>query len=84
MLSFLEALDELSTVCEFPQWRTFPAEINVHFPGYEGLTKRTVWVFPQLSVCLNCGFTQLSIPEFELRRLVVDGADSFVRWRQTD
>jgi len=61
--------------CEFPEMRTFPAEINIHFPGYEGLTKRTVWVFPQLLVCLNCGFTQFSIPESELQRLVADSVD---------
>jgi hypothetical protein len=48
----------------------FPAEINIHFPGPENLTKRPVWVFPQLLVCLNCGFTELVIPETELQLLV--------------
>ena len=61
--------------CESLQLRKFTAEINMHFPGYEGLTKRTVWVFPQLLVCLNCGFTQFSIPESELQRLVADSVD---------
>jgi hypothetical protein len=61
--------------CEFPQLRMFPAEINIHFPGYAGLTKRAVWVFPQLLVCLSCGFTHFYVPESELQRLVADGVD---------
>jgi hypothetical protein len=53
----------------------FPSEINIHFPGYEGLTKPTVWVFPTLLVCLRCGLAQFSIAETELRRLADDDAD---------
>jgi hypothetical protein len=58
--------------CEFPQFRKFAAEINIHFPGYEGLTKPTVWVFPDVCVCLNCGFAEFSIPKSELLRLADD------------
>jgi hypothetical protein len=46
----------------------FPAEINVHFPGFEGLSKPTVWVFPRLRVCLDCGFTEFTIPHAQRRR----------------
>lgn len=55
--------------CEFPQLQPFPAEINIHFPGWKGLNKPTVWVFPQLLVCLNCGLTQFSLSQSELQRL---------------
>jgi len=41
-------------------------EIAVHFPGFKGLDKPIVWVFPKLLVCLNCGFTEFAIPETEL------------------
>lgn len=47
----------------------FSAEINIHFPGKEGLDKPTVWVFPQLSICFECGFTQFAMPEAQLRQL---------------
>ena len=69
--------------CDFPELRTFPAEINIHFPGYEGLTKRTVWVFPELVICPSCGFAQFSLPEPELQRLVADGVDDVPEKRQT-
>ena len=60
--------------CESLQARTFTAEINIHFPGYEGLAKPSVWVFPQILVCLECGAAQFSIPEMELQRLAADDA----------
>ena len=44
----------------------FPAEINIHFPGMENLAEPTVFVFPTLLICLDCGFTEFSISETEL------------------
>jgi len=67
----------MSCVCSQPL--TFTAEINIHFPGYEGLTKPTVWVFPQVSVCMNSGLAEFSIPESELQRLAGDGVDGLAR-----
>jgi hypothetical protein len=57
---------------------TFNGEIAIHFPGLKGLDKPIVWVFPKLAVCLECGFTQFTVPERELSVLVkgtpVEGA----------
>jgi hypothetical protein len=47
----------------------FPAEINIHFPGRENGTKPTVWVFPKILVCLDCGASRFTTPENELSRL---------------
>jgi len=47
----------------------FTAEVNIHFPGMKGLDKPTVWVFPQLFVCLDCGVAQFDVPDAELERL---------------
>jgi len=47
----------------------FGAEINIHFSGRKNLGKSAVLVFPQLVVCLDCGFTQFTLPETELRHL---------------
>jgi len=49
--------------------REFTAEVNIHFPGMKGLDKPTVWVFPQLFVCLDCGVAQFDVPDAELERL---------------
>jgi len=48
----------------------FSSEICIHFPGLEGLEKPAVFVFPKIVVCLNCGHSEFSMPETELRSLV--------------
>jgi hypothetical protein len=44
----------------------FGAELNIHFPGREGLDKPSVMVFPKLTVCFNCGVALFAVPETEL------------------
>lgn len=55
--------------CSSENLGKFSAEMNIHFYGQEGLTEPSVWVFPQLTMCLSCGYTDFSIPESELQRL---------------
>lgn len=45
------------------------AEMNLHFRGHAGLDAPTVWLFPEVVVCLDCGFAEFSVPERELRDL---------------
>jgi hypothetical protein len=52
----------------------FGTEMNIHFPGVEGLQKATVWVFPQVMVCLDCGFAEFTVTETELHRLAKGNA----------
>ena len=60
--------------CHSHNQSLFPSEICIHFTGSKELTTPHVMVFPQLAVCLNCGFTEFSIPSAELRRLVEGSA----------
>ena len=53
----------------------FGGEINIHFPSRKGLDKPAVLVFPRLVVCLDCGFTQFTLPEAELPLLRQGVAD---------
>ena len=62
--------------CATEHLRKFTVEMNFHFPGYEGLTRPTVWLFPEVVVCLDCGFTGFSVPQGELERLAVTDAAS--------
>ena len=55
--------------CQSANQREFPAEVDVHFPGSENFTRATVWVFPKLLVCLDCGFVEFKIEKAELRVL---------------
>jgi hypothetical protein len=44
----------------------FASEISVHVLGLENVNEPTVMVFPRLLVCMNCGFTELTLAEREL------------------
>ena len=52
----------------------FNVEMNIHFPGYQGLDKPTVWVFPETVICMDCGFAEFEVPETELHRLAKGAA----------
>ena len=56
-------------LCRSENQPEFGAEINIHFPGRKCLDKPAVLAFPQLVVCLDCGFSQFTLPETELRLL---------------
>jgi hypothetical protein len=58
--------------CTSENQRTFGSEINVHFLGLKNLDKPSVFVFPKLLVCMDCGFTEFAIPETDLRLLGKD------------
>ena len=45
------------------------AEMLIHFKGLKNLDKPGVWVFPKLLVCLDCGFSQSTVPARELASL---------------
>jgi hypothetical protein len=62
--------------CGKDSFGTFPAEIAIHFPGLKNIDKPTVFVFPQLVICLNCGLAAFTMPEDELRLLARNSAAS--------
>jgi len=43
--------------------------MGIHRPGLRNIDKPTVWVFPELIVCLDCGTATFSVPEDELAEL---------------
>jgi hypothetical protein len=55
--------------CQSENRETFNAELNIHFPGLRGLDQPVILVFPRLVVCLDCGFTELQMPEREVQLL---------------
>jgi len=56
--------------CHSSEIREYNAEINVHFPGMSGLNIPTVWVFPRVLACLDCGQAQFTIPDAERKTLI--------------
>ena len=55
--------------CQSQNHRSFTSEVAIHFPGLKGLDKPIVWTFPKLAICLECGFTEFTVPERETRAL---------------
>jgi len=41
--------------CASDNLAEFDSEVNIHFPGSRGLEKPSIFVFPKIIVCLNCG-----------------------------
>jgi len=67
--------------CSSKQYQLFNAEIAVHLPGLDGLNKPIVWVFPQMTVCMDCGAAVFRLPERELKVLATGShADYGGQW----
>jgi hypothetical protein len=61
--------------CGLEKLRKFLGELCIHLPELQNSDKPTVWVFPEIWVCLNCGDAEFSVPEPELFFLaIVNGA----------
>ena len=47
--------------CQSHNQAEFTAEMIVRSPGPENLDKPGVWLFPKLSVCLDCGVSRFTV-----------------------
>jgi len=56
--------------CQSEIQHTFEAELNIHFPGSNGVTKPSVMASPRLVVCLVCGFVESQLEETEVLALI--------------
>jgi len=56
----------LCRVCASNRQTEFASEINVHFSGPKGLDQPSVFVFPRITVCLDCGFSDFRLTADEL------------------
>ena len=55
--------------CQSTSQVKLPAEIAIHFPGRQNLNTPHVFVFPDIVICLDCGSTNLTVPEAELQSI---------------
>jgi len=56
-------------LCASPNLFELDAEMNIHFPGLRSLNRPSIFAFPKLLVCLDCGLTESIMPEAELLQL---------------
>ena len=59
----------MCNLCESPDFRVFTAEMNIHFPGRENLDTPTVWAFPPVTICVNCGCAEFAVHGEPLQKL---------------
>ena len=57
-------------LCASDNQAGFGSEILIHFRGLKSLDVPPVWAFPQLLICLDCGFSPFHVPQRELAELV--------------
>ena len=56
-------------VCQSADQRSFRAEINLHFPGIANLNRPSMLVFPELLVCVTCGYAEFTMSDDQLKKL---------------
>jgi|HubBroStandDraft_6_1064221.scaffolds.fasta_scaffold1962376_1 hypothetical protein len=62
-------LDMPCMSCGSVNQQNFVGEMGIRSPGLKNIDKPTVWVFPDLIVCLDCGFAEFTVLEAQLRLL---------------
>lgn len=55
--------------CGSAKLQTFNAEANIHFPGLRNVARTSVFAFPKLVICLDCGQIISKLSENELQML---------------
>ena len=70
-------------LCHSLDQSAHPAEINIHAPGglKNNLDKPTVWAFPTLVICSECGFVEFVLSEAELHQFRQNKANHWERGR---
>jgi hypothetical protein len=56
-------------LCSSGELTELSSEIMLHLSGFANINFPGVLTFPQLMICLDCGFTSLTIPRTELLKL---------------
>jgi hypothetical protein len=62
--------------CRLDNQMEFSSEMIVHLGGIKNLDNSGVVLFPKVLVCLDCGFSQFTVPKAELALLASDSPNS--------
>jgi hypothetical protein len=55
--------------CSSSNTKTFQSELTLAYSEFENLSRAPVYVSQAISICLDCGHTDLAIPREELEQL---------------
>lgn len=57
-------------LCQSRNKISYPSEIAIHTFGLECLRKPAVMVFPELSLCLDCGYAEFLLSKTQLSEVM--------------
>lgn len=63
-------------LCQSTNQRVFESEVNIHFPELKDLKRQPVLAFPNLVICLDCGFVESRIDDSQLHELIEVGRET--------
>jgi hypothetical protein len=63
-------------LCRSGNQAEFTSEMMIHFSGLRNIDHPGILAFPNVSVCLDCGFSQFTTPKAELALLARRSAPS--------
>ena len=66
----------LCRACGSERVGQYIAEIAIHLPGLKNIEKPTIFAFPTVFVCVNCGTAEFTFADNELRLLVEGDSES--------
>ena len=58
--------------CRSINLRGFIAEMGIRSGGLKNIDEQSVFIFPKLNLCMDCGSAEFVVPEGELRQLAKD------------
>jgi hypothetical protein len=63
--------------CASDNLAEFDSEMNIHFSGVRSLDKPSIFAFPKIMICLNCGSLRSTLSAEELRILQKSAARTY-------
>jgi hypothetical protein len=55
--------------CGSSNQNNYIGEMSIRCPGFNNIDEPSVWVFPEVIICVDCGSAEFVVPQTELDKL---------------
>ena len=69
-------MDEECRFCNSTKLIKLNTEVCLHFPGLKAVNKNPIFVFPKVTLCLDCGFVAGQLSATEVKSVTNSAAES--------